>query len=162
MSTWNIKSRQIGVQAITDRSTTQNHPLGFEVEAEDTTWGNGLFTYVKGVASGEVNEWVTFDLHNSATVKLAANAKGTVGITKSTLTASYYGWIQRGGIATGQCLTAFADNGKVFATGTAGSVDDASVAGDLVSNAVGRVLTVIDSGVTIFELDRPFMTDADS
>lgn len=153
----------LGAQPVTEKSTSQQHPLGLEVTAIDPTWGYGRFTYVKGVASAEKNEWCTLDLHNSGTiVRLAANAKGMVGITKTTLTASYYGWIQRGGIATGQCLTQFADNGKVFITGTAGAVDDASVAGDLVSGAVGRSLTVVDSGIALFELDRPFVTDADS
>lgn len=152
----------LGGQGITERSTTQRHPLGTEVYIVDPTWGAGYAKYVKGVSSAEKNEWCTFDQHAGAIVRLAANAKGTVGITKTTLTASYYGWIATGGVHTGQCLTQFADNGKVFITGTAGAVDDTSVAGDLVSGAVGRALTVADSGVTVFELDRPFVTDADS
>lgn len=162
MPTWNIADPVIGVQPITERSTTQRHRLGFEVDAEDATFGAGAFMYVKGVASAEKNEWCTFDLHAGALVRGAANAKGTVGITKATLTASYYGWIQIKGVATGQCLTSFADNGKVFWTGTTGAVDDASVAGDLISGAVGRSTTVADSGVALFELNRPFATDADS
>jgi hypothetical protein len=159
---WLITGDKIGMQPITERSTTQNHKLGLEVEATDGSFGQGAFMYVKGVASAENNEWCTFDLHAGAIVRAAANAKGTVGITKATLTASYYGWIAIKGVHTGQCLTAFADNGKVFLTGTSGAVDDASVAGDLISGAVGRALTVADSGVTVFELNRPFVTDADS
>lgn len=159
---WLIKSEDIGTQNVTDKSTTQKHPLGMEVEAEDGTFGRGAFIYVKGAASTEINEWATYDLHAGATVRLAANAKGTVGITKATLTASYYGWLAIKGIHTGQCLTDFADNGKVFCTGTAGAIDDASVAGDLISGAVGRSTTVDDSGVALFELNRPFVTDADS
>lgn len=159
---YTITDPMVGAQPITDRSTTQKHPLGLHVKATDPTFGNGLFMYVKGVASAENHEWCTFDQHAGAIVRLVAGAKGMGGITMTTLTASYYGWVARGGIVTGQCLTSFADNGKVFCTGTAGAVDDASVAGDLVSGAVGRALTVADSGVTLFELDRPFVTDADS
>ena len=162
MPTWNIVEPLVGPQAITAKSTTQKHPLGFTVRAHDATYGEGEFMYVKGVASAEAFEWATFDQHAGAIVRLAANGKGIVGITQATLTASYYGWIGRRGVMTGQCLTQFADNGKVFATATAGAIDDASVAGDLVSGAVGRALTVADSGVTLFELNRPFMTDADS
>lgn len=157
-----ITDNIIGVQPISTRSTTARHKIGFTVKANDSTYGAGLFTYVKGVASAENKEWCTFDQHAGAIVRAAANAKGMVGITMATLTASYYGWICRGGVVTGQCLTSFADNGKVFLTGTTGAVDDASVAGDLISGAVGRSLTVADSGVAIFELDRPFVTDADS
>lgn len=152
----------IGAQPIADKSTTAKHPLGFVVEATDSTYGKGAFMYVKGVASAEAKEWCTWDQHAGAIVRSAANAKGTVGITVNTLTASYYGWIARKGVVTGQCLTQMADNGKVFLTGTTGAVDDASVAGDLISGAVGRALTAADSGVTLFELDFPFVTDADS
>ena len=157
-----ITDNIIGVQPIATRSTTAKHKIGFEVKANDPDYGAGVFTYVKGVASGENKEWCTFDQHAGAIVRLAANAKGMVGITMSTLTASYYGWICRGGVVTGQCLTLFADNGKVFITGTAGAVDDASVAGDLISGAVGRSTTTVGTSLAIFELDRPFVTDADS
>ena len=51
------------------------------------------------------------------------------------LTASYYGWVQISGKALGNCLTLFADNGYVYLTGTAGSIDDASVAGDFIHGA---------------------------
>lgn len=162
MPTWNITDPVIGVQPITDKSTTAKHPLGFQVKAKDATLGEASFMYVKGVASAEANEWCTFDLHAGAIVRSAAGAKGVVGITKATLTASYYGWIARRGVHTGQCLTQFADNGKVFLTGTTGAIDDASVAGDLISGAVGRAATVADSGVSVFELYDPFVTDADS
>lgn len=157
-----VTSPIVGAQPIADKSTTQKHPLGFVVEATDATYGKGAFMYVKGVASAEAKEWCTWDQHNGAIVRSAANAKGTVGITVATLTASYYGWIARKGVVTGQCLTQMADNGKVFLTGTTGAVDDASVAGDLISGAVARAATVADSGNTLFELDMPFVTDADS
>lgn len=157
-----VNEARIGVQPIADKSTTQKHPLGTLVQANDPTYGDGLFMYVKGVASAESKEWVTWDQHNGAIVRSAAGAKGTVGVTVNTLTASYYGWIARKGVVTGQCLTQMADNGKVFLTGTTGAVDDASVAGDLISGAVARAATVADSGNTLFELDMPFVTDADS
>ena len=159
---YTVNAPRIGVQPIATKSTTAKHPLGTLVQANDPTYGDGIFMYVKGVASAESKEWCTWDQHAGAIVRAAANGKGTVGITVNTLTASYYGWIARKGVVTGQCLTAHADNGKVFFTGTAGAVDDASVAGDLISGAVARALTVADSGVTLFELDMPFATDADS
>lgn len=162
MATWNFTDTLIGAQPVTERSTTQKHPIGLEVGVRDATFGQGRLMYVKGIASAEKNEWCTVDVHAGTIVRAAANAKGTVGITKATLTASYYGWVAICGVHTGQCLTQMADNGKVFLTGTTGAVDDASVAGDLISGAVARATTTADSGVTIFELNRPFVTDADS
>jgi hypothetical protein len=53
----------------------------------------------------------------------------------STLDATTkFGWLQIKGRAIGKCLTLFADNGVVYLTSTAGSVDDASVA----ANALHR------------------------
>jgi len=52
--------------------------------------------------------------------------------------ATSYGWYQISGKAIGRCLTAFADNGLVFATASVGLIDDTSVAGDLVKQ-IARV-----------------------
>jgi hypothetical protein len=72
-----------------------------------------------------------------------------------------YGWYQIGGKAVGKALTGFADNGLVFATSTAGSIDDAVVAGDRVKKAIGAsALDGPATGMAEFELDRPFMDDA--
>ena len=62
----------------------------------------------------------------------------------------------------GKCLTAMASNTRVWITGTAGSVDDASVAGDGVNLAKSAALTVVGSGVTTFEIHRPWVNDRTS
>jgi hypothetical protein len=82
-----------------------------------------------------------------------------VAIAMSANVASQYGWYQIDGKAIGKCLTQFADNGRVYITATAGSVDDASVAGDVVWGANGASTTVVDSGVADFEIHRPFTAD---
>jgi hypothetical protein len=80
----------------------------------------------------------------------------------STLDATTdFGWLQIRGRGVGKCLTQFADNGRVYLTSTAGSIDDASVAGDVVHNAIGRnggTVTVGDLKGE-FELNRPFSED---
>lgn len=162
MSTYNIVDPVIGAQAITARSTTAKHDLWTCVKAKDTASSHGIaeFVYVKGVASAEAFEWATLDFDAGNVVRLAANAKGKVGVLMSTLTASYYGWAQVAGHCDqAQCLTQFADNGNVYATGTAGAIDDASVAGDLIIGAVGASATVADSGVAEFDLDHPYIID---
>ena len=146
-------------QAIADRSTTKKHDLGTIVQCKDETYGSGEFIYVDGVASCAIRNWVTINGDDGSITRLAANATGPCGVAMSTLTASYYGWVQISGKAIGSCLTSFADNGRVYITGTAGSVDDASVAGDYVWNAKGASTTVVDSGVAEFELNRPFTAD---
>ena len=77
--------------------------------------------------------------------------------------ANQYGWYQVRGKAVGKALTGYADNGLVYATATAGSVDDAVVAGDRVKKAIGAsALDAPATGMAEFEIDAPFMDDATS
>jgi hypothetical protein len=72
-----------------------------------------------------------------------------------------YGWYQISGKAVGKCLAGYADNGLVFATATAGSIDDAVVAGDRVKLAKGAsAIGTPSTGLAEFEIQRPFMDDA--
>ena len=157
--TWTPSGNFLLNQAIADRSTTPKEKVGTYVDCKDPTYGGGEFIYLKGVASCAPKTWVSINMDAGDVTRLAANAIGPVAIAMATLTASYYGWFQRSGKALGACLTQFADNGRVYITGTAGSVDDTSVAGDVVWNAKGASLTAVDSGFAEFEIDRPFVAD---
>lgn len=157
--TWTPAGNFLLNQAIADRSLTPKHNPGTILQCKDPTYGGGEFLYSKGAASVVPKTWVTFNSDDGTMTRLAANAIGPVGIAMSSATASYYGWFQIGGKALGACLTQFADNGRVYITGTAGSVDDASVAGDVVWNAKGASTTTVDSGYAEFELNRPFVAD---
>lgn len=91
---------------------------------------------------------------------LAANDIGRVGIAMSINVASQYGWYQIGGKAVGKALTAYADDGLVYATATAGSIDDAAVSGDRVKCALGAsALDAPATGMAEFEISRPYMDD---
>lgn len=150
-----------GNQPIADTSTTQRHPLGRIVTATDPTYGVGEFIYLQGVASTAVGSWVTFNQDDNTTALLAANAIGPVAVAMSANVASQYGWYQIGGKAIGKALASFADNGNVYATATAGSIDDAVVAGDRVKRAKGAsAVDTPSTGLAEFEIDRPFMDDA--
>lgn len=134
-------------------------PLGNIMRATDPVYGAGEFIYLKGLAATAVGSWVTYNLDDFTTTLLAANAIGPVAIAMSANVASQYGWYQISGKAQGLALASFADNGNVYATATAGSVDDAVVAGDRVKGAVGAS-TIVSAGLAEFEISRPFMDDA--
>lgn len=154
---------QLGWQPINETSTTANHPLGTIVQARDfgtNANGAGEFIYLKGAASTAVGDWATYNMDDGGTTRLVANAIGPVAVAMSANVASQYGWYQISGKAVANCLAAFADNGNVYATATAGSVDDAVVAGDLVHNAKGA--SAIDApatGMAEFEIARPWCDD---
>jgi hypothetical protein len=164
---WKITTSIIGVQPIADVSTTQLHPFGTIVEAVDTGTnqnGAGEFMYVKGVSSGATGAWVGVNSDDYTTTLATANGiYPIVGVMMSDLDAATdYGWVQISGKAVAKALTGFVDNANVYLTATAGSVDDAVVAGDRVQNVKGAsALDGPATGMAEFELSRtPYTNDA--
>lgn len=156
-----IQENSLVGQALADTSTIARHALGTIVRAKDPSYGAGEFIYLKGVASTAIGSWVTYNMDDGGTALLAANAIGPVAIAMSANLANQYGWYQIQGKAVGLCLAGFLDNANVYATATAGSVDDAVVAGDRVKNATGASAIGVPSGsFAEFEIARPWMDDA--
>jgi hypothetical protein len=151
------------LQAIEDISTAGAplHPYGTIVTAYDDTYGSGEFIYLKGASSVAVGSWVTYNLDDGSVTLLAANAIGPVAISMSANTSTTSGsWYQISGKAVGLCLASYADNGLVFATSTAGSVDDAVVDGDMVHLAKGAsAIGTPSAGFAEFEISRPYNDD---
>lgn len=157
---YTITNHIIGMQPIATTDTVQNHALGTKVQAYDPTYGAGEFVYLLGVASTAVGSWATINYDDGSTALLAANAIGPVGIAMSANVASQYGWYQIRGKAVGKALTGYVDNALVFATGTAGSVDDAVVDGDMVHLAKGAsALDTPSAGLAEFEIQYPYTDD---
>lgn len=163
MSDFRIRDAVIGTQPIDETSTVQNHPLGTVVEALDvasTAYGAGRFIYLLGVASTAVGSVVLYNADDFSTTLLAANDIGPVAVAMSANVANQYGWYQRTGKAVGKVLASFADNGNGYATATAGSVDDAVVAGDRVKNMRGAsAIDTPSTGLAELEVHYPFMDD---
>jgi hypothetical protein len=161
---WLPVTPRIGLQPIATVSTTQNHPLGTVIKAYDAganANGEGEFIYVKGVTNCAVGSWVLIAEDGYTTTLLVADDIGKVGIAMSAIDASTdYGWVQVAGKAVGKALSAFADNGNVYSTATAGSVDDAVVAGDRVKCCKGAsALDGPATGMAEFEMDHPYVDD---
>lgn len=150
-------------QKIDETLTTQNFPLGKIIRANDkdtTAYGVGEFIYLKGVASTAVGSWVLYNPNDYSTSLLAANDIGSVAVAMSANVAGQYGWYQIKGKAIGKALTGFVNDANVYSTATAGSVDDAVVAGDRVKNAKGAsAVGTPSTGLAEFEIDRPFVDD---
>lgn len=148
-------------QAIADTSTTQKMPLGTIVRAVDDTYGVGEFIYLLGVASTAVGDWVTINQDDNTTTRLVPNAIGPVGVAMSANVANQYGFYQRKGKAIANVLAGFVDNANLYGTATAGSADDAVVAGDRIQGAKGASAIGVPSGsFAEVEIDNPFVNDA--
>lgn len=155
------QANSTGWQPIASTETAQKHPLGTILQASDPTYGAGEFIYLKGAANTAVGSWVAYNSDDGSTTLLAANAIGPVAVAMSANVASQYGWYQIGGKAVGKALTGFLDDANVYGTSTAGSVDDAVVAGDRVQGAKGAsAVGTPSAGLAEFEIARPFVNDA--
>lgn len=125
-----------GAQPITDTSTTQNHPYGYRVRAKDPTYGDAEFVYVKGVSSGAAGLLATYNAETGVTALTGARSKGLCGVMMAALSSSTtFGWLQVRGAADVQVAGTVASGATVYLTSTAGKVDDAVVAGDIVYGA---------------------------
>jgi hypothetical protein len=158
---WVIAENRLGQPKIGTVSTTEAVPVGTIVQAMHQDYGQGEFIFLAGVASTAEGSWVTYSMDDGSTALLAANAIGPVAVAMGATVASTYGWYQIGGKAVGKAAASYADNGLVYATATAGTVDDAVVAGDRVKRAKGAsAVDTPSTGLAEFEIDRPFMDDA--
>jgi len=161
----NFKSTEITVynQKISENSTTENVPLGTIIRAIDkdtTDYGVGEFIYLQGVASTAIGSAVVYNADDFSTTLASANAVGPVAFAMAATVASEYGWYQIGGKAVGKVLASFADNGDCYLTATAGSLDDADVAGDYVRRCKGAsAIDTPSTGLAELEIARPEVAD---
>ena len=97
-----ITDPRLQMQSIATTDTTQNHALGTRVKAADpTTYGEGVFVYLLGVASTVVGSLVSYNATTWQTALSAntANLAGPVAVAMSANVASQYGWYQIAGLA---------------------------------------------------------------
>lgn len=99
------------------------------------------YIFLKGVASTAAGSWVTFD-EAGLTTLLAGNAVGPVAVAMAATVANTWGWYQIYGYNITAASDTTAADKQLYIDGTAGRVDDAVVAGDMV---VGAVSTAADT-----------------
>lgn len=142
-------------QAIADTSSTKLVSLGTRIKAVDSTYGEGEFIYLAGVASTAIGDLVIFDQYAGTTTRAVAGSRGPAAVAMSANVASSYGWYQIAGAAVVKAGTVAA-NGNVYLTATAGTIDDATVLGDKVDGARFKTADGTPSaGYAIAQISRP-------
>jgi hypothetical protein len=155
-----IDSPTLGKPKITAVDTTAKVPLGTRVRGVDPTYGVGEFIYLKGVASTVLGSVVLYAPDDWSTSLATANDKGKIAVAMSANVASRYGWYQIFGKGVAKVLAGFADNGDCYLTATAGSVDDADVAGDFIRGMKGAsAIDTPSTGLAEVELGYPEVQD---
>lgn len=151
------RSVLMGLQAIADTVTTQQHDIGTIVQAYDSTYGVGEFVYLKGVASTTVGSVVTYNSTTGTTTLAAIGASKSfpVAIAMSANVASQWGWYQIGGLSvmSKNCATSLAAGaavgvltaGFIAATGTGKEVLGAIVTAVASATAGRTTVTVLIS-----------------
>ena len=148
-------------QNIDANSTDKQAPLGMIALAVDEgsdDRGVGEFIYLKGLASTAIGEVVVYNADDWSTKLAVANDIGPIATAMAATVASEYGWYQISGKGSALALTSFADNGDCYLTSTAGSMDDADVAGDYIANMKGA--GAVSGGVADVEMHRPSVANA--
>jgi len=147
-------------QAIADTLTSKKMQLGTRMKAQDPTYGPGEFIYLKGVASTAIGSVVLFNLDDWSTSLATANDKGPIAVAMSANVANQYGCYQIYGKGVAKVLAGFVDNGDCYLTATAGSVDDADVAGDFIRGMKGAsAIDTPSTGLAEVELAYPQVAD---
>ncbi len=152
----------LGVQPLANTDTVQNHPLGTIIRTVDPTLGAAEHIYLKGVASTVIGDWVGYSPTLGTSVRAVANGNYPLAVAMAACnTTTLFGWYQISGIAKANGLTSIThSSGFLWLTGTAGSVDDASVIGDAVIGA-RKTTTVHVAGTFLdtYMLSRPQSTN---
>jgi hypothetical protein len=142
----------LGIQPIAVTSTTQNHPLGYQVDGYDPTFGSGSFVYLEGVGSTVVGSVVSYN-QLAGTTTLAAEAAhitDPIAVAMSANIASQFGWYQVRGAAVVTRVTGIKTSPGVdlYVSATAGSLTSAVVTGKQVLNLISINAATVASATT--------------
>lgn len=134
--------------------STKQNDLGAVRKAAD---GNS-YIYLQGVASTVDGSVVVFAQGTWTTALVAAGKRGNIAIATAATVANTYGWYTYIGqdVSVGP-TSAVASNVPLYASGTAGSLDDAAVKGDQVLNCFARNAAAGTSDSLILAIDRAFI-----
>lgn len=151
-------------QAIADTSTTKKHHLGQIVRAYDSTYGEGEFIYLLGVASTVVGSLVYYNATTYQTVLEPGSSDDTgvpLAVAMSANVASQYGWYQISGNAVVKKVAVTVEpQVAVYVSATAGRITDVSSAGEQILGARSANLTTVTSttSTVVVTINRPSRT----
>ena len=163
MSDFRSTEHFVNPQDIDVNSATQQVVLGTIIRATDaasTAYGAGEFIYLKGLDDTAVGEVVHYNSDDWSTTLAVANGVGPIAVAMSACVTGEFGWYQISGKGAASVLAGFADDADCYLTSTAGSVDDANVAGDYIRGMKGAsAINTPSTGLAEVELSRPETAD---
>jgi hypothetical protein len=152
---YNFTSTYIGLPAITLTDTVQRVPLGTKVSAFDSSYGEGEFIYLLGVASTEVGSLVTYNATTYQTALLTvSNGKNKglpVAVAMSANVASQYGWYQtKGNAVIKKTTVAVTPQVPIYISATSGRFKILASAGQQILGAqTANLATIVTTTSTV-------------
>ena len=143
------------ISPLTQVDSSAKFAVGTKAQTED----GSEYIYLTGEASVAALDWVTFTNSAGSVVRLAANAKGNVGIAQAAIISNKWGWFQIKGNGWGNCGAEVSAGGSViYSCGTTATVAPEVVAGDLLARAF-FIDAGVSGGTVRVNLNYPFCTD---
>jgi hypothetical protein len=159
MAIYDTTGSKLGITDPTTTSSTALHPLGLVRQFYDSVIGDtGEYMYVQFGATVTVGQVCTID--NTLKAALAsstthANSGWALGFAIGSAVDTDYGWLKVSGKVKAKAATVVAGS-KTFLTTTAGTIDDAAIAG---SQVIGSKIVTADgtpaAGFCYVQIDRP-------
>ena len=101
---------------------------------------------------------VVFNEYANTTTRATAGSRGPAAVAMSANVTDQYGWYMIEGSAIVTCGTVSA-NAPLYATATAGTVDDAVVSGDMILGMVSKTANGTPAaGQLVAQIARPCMS----
>ena len=152
-------------QKIADTSTTLQNPLGTVVKAYDSTFGEGEFIYLLGVANTVVGSLVIYNAttYQTTLTPNTANYAAPVAVAMSANIDAQYGWYQiEGNAVIKKTAVAVNANVPIYQSATIGRVMPTAASGKQILGARSANLASVlstTSTVTV-TINRPHMQGA--
>jgi hypothetical protein len=152
---YTMKDIVMGAGPLADTETVLGTiPLGTVVKGHDPVYGEGEFIRLRGVASTAIGDAVVWD-NAFQTTRAVAASRGAVGVALSANVANQFGWYQISGLAAAKAGTVV-NNTAAQLSGTPGTLDDTTTAGQFVDGAVFKSADGTPAaGFAILQMSRP-------
>jgi hypothetical protein len=149
-------SNTVGLTPVTTIDDEAKFRIGTLARAADSTYGEGEFIYLPGVASVIAGDVVAYDTKAGTTTRTVAATRGPVAVAMAAVVAGKYGWFQIQGSAVVSCAGAVVAGTPAYLTATAGEVDDAATVGSLVDGMVFKTADGTPSaGFAVAQISYP-------
>jgi hypothetical protein len=156
---YNWTDMTVGLSPVATVDDVQKFPIGTVKKAFDSSWGEGEFIYLPGVAGVVAGHVVNYDTVGAgSTTRTVAATRGPLAVAMAAVVAATWGWFQIKGAARVSVPAGIVAGTPAYVTAVGGQVDDTVAAGQGIDNAIFK--SVDAAGLATLQIDRPSASGA--